>query len=379
MTVTAARKGFVAGERIKAMLRAPGSCVSIFLPGYAPGGGSRPETVWLRRALDEVRQELERHHTPEAEIQALLEPLEQRAGSEEMEKGHNHGVAWFASEAGLEEFDLPQPVGRGYAVGQQPFLLPLLGALTQPAEFYVLGLAKHDLKLFRCGEGECGEVPLPESVPTRIEEALAFDQPDHLRSNRTPAESIIGSAAGKLRTVRFGTGDEMETADQYLQQYLRQVNAQIQTMLAGKTAPVVLAGVGYEVNEFLRLAPGMDIVREGFIEGAWKDLTLGDIYSKGVAILRQRYDAAVKELTDRLKENPKRVEGSHDTLKAAIEGRVWKLFVAESNPEVWLQQWREATEENRIAVEVLNKGGEVFLAPAGDMPAGTSIAAMLRY
>jgi hypothetical protein len=301
-------KGFAARDRVKDLLRAPGPCVSIFLPAYAPGGGARPDAIWLRHALDEVRGELVRHHIPEPQVQALLDPLETRAGSEQMEKGHNHGAAWFATEAGLEEFDLPDPAGRGWAVGQQPFLLPLLGALTQPAEFYVLGLAKHGLKLFRCAEGECVESLLPEDMPTSIEEMLAFDQPDHLRSNRTPAAAVTGVPAGKLRTVRFGTGDEAETADRYLHQFLRHVDARIGSLLAGKAAPVVLAGVGYEVNEFFRLTQGMDVVRESFVEGAWKDLALGELYAKASGVLRSRYNAQVRELTSRLKETANRVE-----------------------------------------------------------------------
>lgn len=312
---------------------------------------------------------------PAEEIAHLLEPAADLATGETGKQGHTRGAAWFLSHQGVTTLDVDGAAGRGFAVGQHPFVLPLLGGLALPSEFYILGLAKHNVTLFRCASGECVAVPLPESVPVNLETMLAFDEPDHDRDNRAAA----GGTGGQMRMVRFGTGSEADDADRYLHQFFKLLDHKLQAVIQNKTAAIVLAGVRYEVAEFQRLTHGLNVVREGFVEGAWKDMTPAHLLAEASEVLRRRYAAEVQELTSRLRESESKVEGSVEALKATLEGRVWRLFVSEEKPAGWLQNWREALELNRVAVEAIRRGADVFLAPPGEMPNGARVAALPRY
>lgn len=362
----------VTRENIRAAAKAGGPCVSLFIGPYAPGGGAGSEQVWLKNALGEVRLELERHHLPPEEVEPVMEPL---AGLLAEQQGHTRGRCWFAWPGGMVGFDTDNAPGRGFAVAQQPFLLPLLDALAVPAEFYVLGLSKHNISLFRCADGECGAVALPDSVPVNLDQTMAFDPPDHDRDNR----SASGGMAGQKRGIRFGTGDESETAGEYLHLFFKKLDRALPAALANKTAPVVVAGVRYEAAEFQRVAQVVNAVKEGFVEGAVRDMTPAEIYAKATEVLRARHTEAVRELTGRLRESERKVENSTAALKASLEGQVWKLFVTQEKPAAWLTGWRQNLELNRVVVEALRHGADVYAAPAEQMPAGTQVAAQLRY
>lgn len=358
-------------ENIRGAAKAGGPCVSLFLGPYAPGAGKGSEQVWLKNALADIRLELERHHIPPEELEPVMEPLEALSA----EQGHTQGRCWLAWPGGVVAFDTDNAAGRGWAVAQQPFLLPLLDALAVPPEFYVLGLSKQNVSLFHCTASECTPVPLPDTVPSNLDRTMAFDPPDHDRDNRAPS----GGMAGQKRGIRFGTGDESETAGQYLHLFFKKLDRALPSVLNNKAVPVVVAGVRYEAAEFQRASEVVNTVKEGFIEGPVRDMTPAEIHANAMDVLRKRHADAMAELTARLRESERKVENSTEALKAALDGQVWKLFVTQEKPAAWLASWRHYLELNRVLVEALRHGADVYTVPAEQMPEGTPVAAQLRY
>lgn len=368
-------KRSVTRESFKEVSRMEGPFLSLFLPRYAPGAANGSDHVWLKNTMNEIRLDLERHHFPPDEIAQLTAPLSELLNAEGPREGHQHGDAWFLAAEGAVRLDGDGLPGRGYVVGQQPYLLPLLRALALPGEYYILGLAKQNLTLFQCRHGECHKVDLPANVPLSLETMLEFDPPDHDRDNRVSA----GTMPGQGTAVRFGTGDEAETQPEYLHQYFKQLDTRVFAALENKAAPVVLAGVRYETAEFQRVAQSLNVVQEGTVEGAWKDLTPAELLAQSAGVLRSRYMHAVKEVAERLRETDRKVTTLNEALHAAVDGRVWKLFIPEDSPSIWLQNWREHLELNKVVVEAIRRGADVYLTPPELMPEGAAVAAMLRY
>lgn len=376
MTASAsAEKRSITKDSIREIARFGGPSVSLFLSKYAPGAGAGSEQVWLKTAIQEIRHDLRRHHFPEEEIDQLMRPLDDLAASDTMKQGHARGEAWFLSPEATTRLETGGAAGRGFAVGQQPYVLPLLGALALPNDYYILGLARQNVTLFRCRNGEIAVVPLPDSIPADLERMLEFDEPDHDRDN----QSAAGPSTGRMKAVRFGTGDEAESSMRYLHQFFKLLDRRVSNILENKAALVVLAGVHYEVTEFLRLAEWLNVVRDGSIEGAFKDMTPAQLLAKSADVLQCRYRASVNELAERLRESENKVENTTAILQSTLEGRVWRVFLAEESPMSWLQNWRENLELNRVVVEATRRGADVFLAEAGQMPDGSRVAAMLRY
>lgn len=376
MTGSAVQINALSREGVKSLVEKPGPCVSIYWPRYAPGAATKPASVWLKGILADTRAGLELQHFPAADIAQLMEPIEDMENTEEINGGHRNGEVWFRTPDTFQRFQLPLPVGQGFALGQQPYLLPLLSSMVIPSEFYILGLAKEAVALFRCEGGACAPVDLPATVPRTMNEAMQFEPLDHDLDNQAPS----GTAPGQRHTVHFGAGDEGESEGKYLHQFFRILDTRVGNLLRGRTAPVVLAGVRYEMVDFLKASRVLNLIRAQFIEGGWRDLSPEVLHDKGAAVVKHHYCLQIKELTNRLLEAPgRRVLHVNDTLRAALEGRVWKLFVAEEKPEAFLAGWRENLELNRVVAESLRNGGEVFVAKPADLPSGARVAALLRY
>ncbi len=359
-------------ETLKEVTRLGGPCVSIFFAPYAPGSGAGADPVWLANALDEIRNSLQGHHFEDAEIARLLRPVEDLAARGELSRGHAGGEAWFLAPEGMARLATTGETGRGFALGQQPFVLPLLGALTLPEEYYVLGVAKRDVALFRCAHGTIAKVPLPDSIPAGFEANGAGD-PATERDNRAPS----GSEGGRLRSVRFSTAEEEST--ERLRQYFKLLDRKIAAILEPSQAPVVLAGVHYEAAEFRHSAESLNVIAEGAVDGAFHDRTPAELLAKSAEVLRGHQAAVVAGLARAMRESARRLDNTTEILRASLEGRVWRLFLTAEPAGEWLRSWTSQIELNRVAVEAIRHGAEICLTPASEMPAGTRAVATLRY
>lgn len=374
MTQPAIAPQFFRLENGKALLDEKPPCVTIFLPRYAPGAAARPDSVWLRNTLKAVDAELEKQHVPPQQIREMLKPLERLTAEDTFEQGNERGTLIFRGPLAFERYTLAENL-EGFAVGPEMYVLPLLRTDAIPREFFILGLSKGKIELFRVNETGCARMPLPAGMPENLEAALEFEPFDHDRDNRSAA----GTSLGKMRSVRFGTGDESESRDSYLHQFLMMVDRGLKPVTNDATVPVVPAGVHYEVAEFLRVTANPAVVREGAIEGNVDDMPVEELEAAARKVLMDRHTNRVHEAVERMRETPnKRALGLLAVHQAALAGRVWRLFVEAVSPQVWLQRWREYSELNRVVVEVLRKGGEVMVVEE-KLPDDVSIAAQLRY
>src|SRR5260370_10011597 len=122
-----------------------------------------------------------------AELLAPLEEIAQEAGVE----AAGAGFAIFLSPEVTARYYLPnRPLEKSaekIVIGDHFYLVPFVADAFSLHEFFVLGLSKKHVRLFWYRDGECKEQPLPAAVPTSLEPAGGFDQPDHLLEHRPPA------------------------------------------------------------------------------------------------------------------------------------------------------------------------------------------------
>jgi hypothetical protein len=314
-------------------------------------------------------------------IDALLAPLEELSAGPAMQGGGGDSVL-FGSPAGLWGFRLPTPVNERLVVATHPHIAPVLPNVGPDREFYILALSKKHLRLGRCQDGQCVEVPLPVSIPASLEEFGGFDQPDHTLEGRSAA----GPSTGQMRGVHFGTSSEQ--ADGHLHDYFRLIDRELTPMLGG--APLVLAGVRYELAAY-RAAAKYPRLLEAAPESperlAWPEL---ERHAHRAIVANQALEA--KLALDYLRETPRRdhvLEGVREVLEAAHQGRVHKLLLAKGaekqdllGPLYPMGPARiEGAQDlvNAAAVETIRAGGEVHVLDPQQLGGSGPVAAILRH
>lgn len=364
-------------EDLKLLCASPSPCITITLPAFHQGAQTLPYATQLKQALRIVQQELSKQRSfDSAEI--LIEPLRKLIAAPEM-KQSGRDMAIFRSPSLLLRFELPAPVQFRAVVGRYFQVVPFLHQLSAAREFYILELNQKHIRLLRCLHGACSGVPLPSSLPANVEQDGAFDAPDHTLRNRSSA----GTSNGAMTAVSFGTTSEREKGSERLYHFFKSVDEGLAAVLRGQ--PLLLSGASYEVAIYRRAAtyPGL---LDSHLEKDLHSLEPHEVARLARPSLCHQFRREAERWLQRLRElagSGRISTGVRPVLKAASEGRIAKLILAE---DAEFAATREALESdspedllNAVAVLSIRNGGDVLTLPAESMGAQAPVAAILRY
>jgi hypothetical protein len=273
-------------------------------------------------------------------------------------------------------------------VGPHFYVRPLLRELTSHKAFYILALSRKNIRLLRCTMRDSEEIPFPKSTVTNYEDYYNSPKPDHTLDNRASGGPDMGGGA-----VMFGTAADALDKKDDIGHFFRHIDNGLNEALRGKTDPVVLVGVEYElaiyrsVSKFPRLA-------EEAVQGAPNSLKAGEMHARAIEAIRRCYNHKVDEA---LAEYNHKVGGGgtnrlKDVVTAAHDGRILTLLVSDSlhttgvfDEATHTVKARETgtTEDedlvNDAAVQTILHAGQIYVAPNNKMPNGSPVAAIFRF
>jgi Bacterial archaeo-eukaryotic release factor family 3 len=324
-----------------------------------------------------------------SEARQLLESISDWNAISSREKLAGKSIAVFRSPDFFYVTSLEEPVKSRAVIGPHFNVRPLLPELTRDGMFYILALSQKDVRLLRCTSSSSEEVALPASVARSFDAFMNSAKPDHLTDNRATPGPGVGSSKG----VMFSTSTEKETKDQYLAHFYKQIDRGLNETLRGKTKPVVLAGVEYELAIYRSLSTYPHLAEEA-VQGAPNSLKAGEMHARALDTMLRQYE---KKVDDALAEyNHKAGGGASNRLKdivpAAHDGRVLTLLVSDSLETTG--SFDEATHTvkgretgtsddedlvNGAVVETVLHAGQVLVVPNGKMPNGAPLSAIFRF
>lgn len=367
----------LAWQDLKSLCASPSPCMTITLPAFHQGAQTLSYAIQLKQALRNVQQELFKQ-TFFDDAERLIAPLRKLIGTPEMNQS-GCDMAIFRSPAVLLRFDLPAPVQFRSVVGRYFHVLPFLHQLSADREFYILELNQKHLHLLHYLDRACHEVPLPSALPESVEQDGAFDAPDHTLRNRSAA----GTSNGSMSAVSFGTGSEREKGSERLHHFFKSVDDGLSALLKGQ--PLLLSGARHEVAIYRRASTYSGLL-ESDIEKDLHSLPPDEVARLARTSLQHQSRREANHQLQQLRElagSARISTGVRPVLKAASEGRVAKLILAE---EADFAATREALESdsqedllNAAAVLSIRNGGQVFTLPAEAMGPEAPVAAILRY
>lgn len=386
-------KGEVAGfahlKELKPILSSGGPCVSVYVPlsSLPNQQGANANALKWKECIRNLEQQLAQQGTAARELVASIADWDDLLGGV---KPDGKSVAVFRSPDVFRVAWLDNEVDSNAVIGPHFYVRPLLPELTKAKTFYLLALSQKNIRLLCCTSNRAEEVPLEgRDVQTNFDEWMNPAKPDHTLNLGATAGPMSGTSKGV-----FGTStNEREDRDKHLYNFYKQIDRAVNDLLRGKTEPLVVAGVEYELSIY-RDANTYPNMSDEAVRGAPNGLKSGEMHARALEAIARDYQ---RRLDDALATYDHKVGAGatnrlRDIVTAAHEGRVLTLFVSDSlgqrgsfNEATHSVKGREtgsADDEdlvNSAVVQVILHAGQVFVVPNNKMPNGTPLAATYRF
>jgi hypothetical protein len=276
---------------------------------------------------------------------------------------NSRGGAWFVGPEGVRTLDFHVPVGPAVEVGARADLLRALPHLDGGPQFLLVALSQKHVRVLKGDRFRLEQLTVP-GMPKELADAVWY---------RKREPQLSRQASGAMH----GTGGAADLHKEDVRIFVHAVQKALEPVVAATPMPLVVVGVGYEaamlVNEWgprpaVAVAGNPDHLKEDELrERAWQAAAgLGD----GPAAIA----AKARELAG--------------TGRVALDG-VGIVAAAESGALSDLLVARPLTKGGRegldaaivgaVAVALSTAGATVHVVDAAELPAGTSVAAVLRY
>ncbi|MCC7077560.1 MAG: hypothetical protein IT198_10580 [Acidimicrobiia bacterium] len=363
-----------------------GPCVSIMMPTHRAGADRDQDPIRFRNLLKTADHQLRETDVRGPDAEALLASARE-LGEDDFFWDHlADSLVVFVDPAGTTVLRLTVPLEELVTVGDRHTLTPLIPAMDPGTHFYLLALSENDVRFLKGGRFGMGIVDLPDA-PDSLSDAFKYTLFEH-----PGTRGIRKRRPGIFKGHSVG-GKEVEDMKQ-IRAYFKQVDNALQHVLAGKTAPLVLAGVEYLMDAYRSSTAYRYVLPEG-IHGNPDRTPVPDLHKAGWALVEPVLAESRRRDLARIEEALGRGQGSaslKEILPAAAQGRVELIAVAAGAHE-----WGRVDESGNVtqdspeqrpgdedlldhaALRVWTTDGTVYVVPREEVPGGGPVAARHRY
>jgi Bacterial archaeo-eukaryotic release factor family 11 len=370
------------------------TCVSLYVPTSPLPEHERANRIALKDLAAQALSQLAEAGIDKRGIAPLQEQFHHLAGTEQPDlddaktrklqtkkpdpidefwKFQGHSLAVLATPQMMRTFRLPYRPKPLAEVADRFHLTPLIRAMTSPQDIFVLALAEKGVRLVRVF------VNLP---PTRI----------HVPELPKNAEEVAHRASIRERNWK-GHLQGSEAAKFLLHKFARRVDHALRGVLAGRSAPLVLAADEPLASIYRSVSTYPGLIDE-MIAGNPNLMTDAQLEDAALPMLDRLYKSALKAVIARFDElKPRRATtdvsyaahaataGAIDELlidfDAVIPGLVSEFdgsvtYAASDDAEVY-------SVVDEIARRALYAGARVFGARNDELPDRAALVAILRY
>ncbi len=366
------------------LVRKPeGIAVSIYMPTHRVAE-TEGDPLTLRHLLEKAEGGLIEKGMRPAEARSLLTPARELLSDALFWQHQDDSLALFMTPGKFRYFNLPLATPEMVVVSDDFFIKPLLPLIASDNSFYLLSLSLNHVALFQCREDTCREIT-PAKMPRSLDEAMRFDE-----AEKQLQQHIVGTGTAMFH----GQGAPNDLNKENTVRFFQEINRNLEKSLAGEKAPLVIAAVDHFHPMFRAASSYPNILAQGVVgspdrmnpealqRAAWQAVR---------PYFRQVQEKALAQYVNASGQGPS-ISDLAQIIPAAVDGRVYNLFVAEG-----LRSWgvfdtaehkvrleKETSPGASDLVEFLVKqtfltGGSVYMLKSEEMPSQTGVAAVLRY
>lgn len=369
-------------------------CVSIYIPTHSSGMevNEKYDTLVFKNNVQKAKTQLLAKGLDLRKVDNILAPAYELIRNEEFWNKQSKGLSVFLADGFFKMYNLPLTVKEETLVNSCFLLTPILPVMERRHRFYLLVLSKHACKIYEGDQFEMKKLEI-EELPTGIDDVIHFELKGDRKMHRR-----AGAAAGAAASVGanfHGHGSGLSDEDEYLLQYLKEVDQTLWTeLLHNQHVPLVIASVDYEIAYYKQISNYKHIA-DVCLTGNFEHEDRHSLYMKVKEklapyfreytndALKNYYNHSAKELTSPI---PKEVISAAcfaqvSDLFVQKDQRIWGKF-DEDNNKIIIHDEKEANDEcliNKAIIKTIMNGGEVHMLEKEKMPADTPIAAFMRY
>lgn len=367
------------------------TCVSCFMPMERAGKETRQNPIRVKNMLREAEERLAAQGMPSSDIAALLQPVQDMLNDSAEWQNQSDGLALFCSPTLFRAYRLPLRFDELLVVSPRFHLKPLLSLFTSNGPFFLLTLSQQQVRLFRGTRYQLDEIALPDDMPTSIDQALGYDDPE----KQLQFHTNVPSGRGDQQAAQFhgqGTPDDQHRSR--LLRFFLEVNRGVQHVLAGEQIPLVVAGVDYLLPLYRERNTYPALLEEG-VTGNPDHLKPQELHEQAWAIVEPVLQEEQRQAIERYHQFAESEHASNDirtVVPAAAFGRIDTLFVP-TGRQVWgkfdptdntllVRQEPLPGDEDLLdlaAVRTLLHSGMVYAVNPNHLPDESMVAATFRY
>lgn len=367
-----------------------GPCLSVYQPTHRAFPARQQDPIRFRNLVRVLDESLRRKY-PAREAGTLLAPLHALAEDSAFWNRNFDGLAVLAAPDFLRCYRLQRPVPEIAIVADSFHAKPLMRIMQSADRYQLLGLDRHEARLFEGNRDSVDEIALAPGVPGTLDEAVSRDI-ERTRSTRTHGKARVKPDA----MGRHGSSDARNDAiDADTRQFFRQVDrAVLEHHSRPSGLPLLLAALPEHHHVFREVSDNPQLIA-GTIDVNPKALSLDELRERAWALVLPSYLERLARLVDAFGAARASQSGSAslaDVASAAVHGRVATLLI-EADREIPgridpatgaitpgdLGDPRVDDLLDDIGERALRHGGEVVIVPRERMPTETGLAAIFRF
>jgi len=366
-------------------------CISIYMPTHRSPAGMEEDRIRFKNLLRQAEKRAGSFNPDGGLPDDKLARAEQLLQDDLFWRHTSDGLALFISSVQFLPYRLPLKFDELVVSGNRLHIKPLLPLFSGDGRFYILALSQNEARLFQCSRFSATQLDLPE-VAGGLRETLNYDDESgtQLQFHTRTADG------GQQRAAMFhGHAVDAEDHKEEIVQYFREIDRRLQKILGSETAPLVLAGVDYNLPLYRNATSYGHVLDEG-IFGNPEGRPAQELHAAAWEIVKPHFMKNEQEALARYQRNAGTGLTANDLrqiVPAARHARVEVLFV-----DVAEQQWGRYDPDlntvtlhdrllnesedliNLAVVETLQHGGSVYGLKADQLPEPeASAAALLRF
>lgn len=350
------------------------ACVSIYLKTSPVTQDVSASRVEMKNFVKEAQKQLEEAAFDKRRLAQLLDELNDLLDDDVFWRFQANSLAVFATPDSIHTYRLANHLTSMVQVADRFHLKPLFRAITFPHSAFILALSENAVRLVEMN------VDLPAAgvkVPGLPKDAASSVGKSTL-NDRAFSGRIHGSEG---QNVRF-------------QQYVRQVNAALRPILAGRETPLVLAATGRLADLFKQICSYSNLLPETIADSPDR-LTEAELVARARPVLDNAYAqqiADIKALFEKRAGERRTTTDISDAARAATFGAIQTLlvdidsvvpgFIDDETGVVSFVEEDDAKAYgvvDQITARAYASGATVLGVRREDIPGGNDLAAILRY
>jgi hypothetical protein len=359
-------------------------CLSLYQPTHRRRPENQRDLIRYRNLVKVLEKTLLQKYS-KSDIQPLLAPFLAQADNRDFWNHTFNGLAVLGSRDFFRVYKLQSPVAEMAIVADSFHIKPLRRILQSADRYHILGLSRHNIRLFEGNRDVLDEIELVSGVPWTMTDVLGEEltEPHH-------SAASFGSVGGS-----HGHGGKESEVDEDAKRYFREIDRSILEYYSKPSGlPLILATLPEHKSIFHQVSHNPYLLETG-IDIHPDSLSTDDLRLRAWQVMEPRYQAKLTNLVEDFHQSKSQDIG-HDDLtqvaKAIVEGRVSSLLIEAdreipgrvdettgiivlddlTNPEV-----NDVLDD--LSSLTLKNGGKVVIIPAEKMPVETGIAAIYRY